>query len=183
MRAACLIEEVQRLLDRQSGLYSVYSDAIHKYKSSKDATAFANARKKLDGDYRSITNQITQVQISLTKEQPEAAEKVRADNAAVICYQNCVGPNLDYCTFQYCTMRTLLLKTQPIVTFFIAVNQCSGPLMKQRHLAQRGQKATYKHCDWWISIHFASFCIFCGQSVVVIIMIDGSKTCKFLVLF
>lgn len=76
MRAACLIEEVQRLLDRQSRLYSVYSDAIHKYKSSKDATAFANARKKLDGDYRSISNQITQVQISLNKEQPEAAEKV-----------------------------------------------------------------------------------------------------------
>ena len=83
MRAACLIEEVQRLLDRQSGLYSVYSDAIHKYKSSKDATAFANARKKLDGDYRSITNQITQVQISLTKEQPEAAEKVRAELSLV----------------------------------------------------------------------------------------------------
>ena len=77
MRAACLIEEVQRLLDRQSGLYSVYADTIHKYKSSKDATAFANARKKLDGDYRSISNQITQVQISLNKEQPEAAEKVR----------------------------------------------------------------------------------------------------------
>lgn len=76
MRAACLIEEVQRLLDRQSGLYSVYSDAIHKYKSSKDATAFANARKKLDGDYRSIGNQITQVQLSLTKEQPDAAEKL-----------------------------------------------------------------------------------------------------------
>ena len=82
MRAACLIEEVQRLLDRQSGLYSVYSDTIHKYKSSKDATAFANARKKLDGDYRSISNQITQVQISLTKEQPEAAEKVRT----MFCY-------------------------------------------------------------------------------------------------
>lgn len=76
MRAACLIEEVQRLLDRQSGLYSVYSDAIHKYKSSKDITAFANARKKLDGDYRSISNQIVQVQASLNKEQPESAEKV-----------------------------------------------------------------------------------------------------------
>ena len=78
MRAACLIEEVQRLLDRQSGLYSVYADAIQKYKQSKDATAFANARKKLDGDYRAISNQISQVQASLSKEQPEAAEKVRA---------------------------------------------------------------------------------------------------------
>ena len=78
MRAACLIEEVQRLLDRQSGLYSVYADAIQKYKQNKDATAFANARKKLDGDYRAISNQISQVQASLSKEQPEAAEKVRA---------------------------------------------------------------------------------------------------------
>lgn len=77
MRAACLIDEVQRLVDRQSGLYSVYSDTIQKFKSSKDATAFANARKKLDGDYRSISNQITQVQNSLNKEQPEVAEKVR----------------------------------------------------------------------------------------------------------
>lgn len=76
MRAACLIEEVQRLLDRQSGLYSVYADAIQKYKQSKDATAFANARKKLDGDYRAISNQISQVQASLSKEQPEAAEKL-----------------------------------------------------------------------------------------------------------
>ncbi|KAJ7382176.1 hypothetical protein OS493_036609 [Desmophyllum pertusum] len=37
---------------------------------------FANARKKLDGDYRSISNQISQVQSSLNKEQPEAAEKL-----------------------------------------------------------------------------------------------------------
>lgn len=80
MRAACLIEEAQRLLDRQSGLYSVYSDAIHKFKSSKDSSAFANARKKLDGDYRSISNQISQVMTSLSKEQPGISEKVRGNN-------------------------------------------------------------------------------------------------------
>ena len=79
MRAACLTEEALRLLDRQSGLYSVYSDAIHKFKSSKDASAFANARKKLDGDYRSISNQISQVMTSLCKEQPGISEKVRAN--------------------------------------------------------------------------------------------------------
>lgn len=76
MRAACLTEEAQRLLDRQSGLYSVYSDAIDKFKSSKDASAFANVRKKLDGDYRSISNQISQVMTSLCKEQPGVSEKV-----------------------------------------------------------------------------------------------------------
>ena len=79
MRAACLTEEALRLLDRQSGLYSVYSDAIHKFKSSKDASAFANARKKLDGDYRSISNQISQVMTSLCKEQPGISEKVRTN--------------------------------------------------------------------------------------------------------
>ena len=79
MRAACLTEEAQRLLDRQSGLYSVYSDAILKFKSSKDASAFANARKKLDGDYRSISNQISQVMTSLCKEQPGVSEKVRVN--------------------------------------------------------------------------------------------------------
>ena len=34
--------------------------------------------------------------------------------------------------------------------------------------------------DWWILIHFVSFFIFCGQSVVAVIMIDGSKTRKLL---
>lgn len=77
MRAAGLIEDVLRLLDRRSGLYSVYSDAISKFKSGKDATAFANARKKLDGDYRSISNQVTQIQGTLSKERPEAGEKVK----------------------------------------------------------------------------------------------------------
>jgi len=76
MRAAGLVEEVLRLLDRRSGLYNVYMDAISKYKSSKDATAFANARKKLDADYRSIGNQITQLQNALSKEQSEAVEKI-----------------------------------------------------------------------------------------------------------
>jgi len=76
MRAAGLIEEVLRLLDRRNGLYNVYMDAVSKYKSSKDATTFANARKKLDADYRSIGNQITQLQNALSKEQSEAGEKI-----------------------------------------------------------------------------------------------------------
>ena len=76
MRAAGLVEEVLRLLDRRSGLYNVYMDAISKYKSSKDATSFANARKKLDADYRSIGNQISQLQSALAKEHSEAVEKV-----------------------------------------------------------------------------------------------------------
>ena len=76
MRAAGLVEEVLRLLDRRNGLYNFYADAINKFKSSKDTAGFATARKKLDGDYRSISNHITQNQNALNKEQPEAADKV-----------------------------------------------------------------------------------------------------------
>merc|ERR1739844_206472 len=76
MRAAGLIEEVQRLLDRRSGLYNFYSDALNKFKSSKDSASFATARKKLDGDYRSISNHITQNQNALNKEHSEAADKI-----------------------------------------------------------------------------------------------------------
>ena len=50
--------------------------------------------------------------------------------------------------------------------------------MKQKRLAQRGQKVMFVRCDWWISIHFVGFCIFCGQQVVTVIMIDSSKTRK-----
>ena len=81
MRAAGLIEEVQRLLDRRSGLYNFYSDAINKFKSSKDSSSFATARKKLDSDYRSISSHITQNQSALSKEQPEAADKVEVECA------------------------------------------------------------------------------------------------------
>ena len=35
---------------------------------------------------------------------------------------------------------------------------------------------------WQISIHLVGFCIFCGQLVVAVIMIDGNKTCKLLVI-
>lgn len=83
MRAAGLVEEVLRLLDRRNGLYSVYMDAVSKFKSSKDATSFANARKKLDSDYRSIGSQLSQLQSALAKEHSEAVEKVNSCHSNV----------------------------------------------------------------------------------------------------
>ena len=41
-----------------------------------------------------------------------------------------------------------------------------------------GQKVMFVRCDRLISIHFVGFCIFRGQVVVFIIMIDGSKIHK-----
>ena len=84
-------------------------------------------------------------------------------------------------TMPFKNMRTLKFKImiQPTVMLFTPVNHCSGPLRKQKRLAQRGQNVMFVRCDWRISIHFAvGFCIFCGQSVVAVIMIDGSETRK-----
>ena len=54
----------------------------------------------------------------------------------------------------------------------------AGPQRQEKRLAQRGQKILFVvRCDW-ISIHFGWFLYFCGQSVVAVIMIDGSKTLK-----
>ena len=78
-------------------------------------------------------------------------------------------------------MQTLKFKIQPAVTPFIDVNHCTRPLRKQKHLAQQGQKVMSVHCFWQISIHFVGFCIFCGQPVVAVIMIDSSKKCTSLV--
>ena len=81
-------------------------------------------------------------------------------------------------------MRTLKFIIQPIVMLFAAVNHCSGPLRKQKGLAQWGQNITFVCCNWWISIHFVIFCIFVvSQLSQTVIMIDNSKTRKSLARF
>ena len=78
-------------------------------------------------------------------------------------------------------MRALKFKIQPTVTLLTAVNHCSGHLRKQKRLAQPDPKVIFMHCDWRISIHLVGFCIFGGQPVVAVFMIDSSKTRKSLV--
>ena len=72
-------------------------------------------------------------------------------------------------------MRTLKFKIQPTVTIFTAVNHCSGPLRKQKRLAQQGS------CSCTVIGGFQStlsVCIFCGRLLVAIIKIDSSKSHK-----
>jgi len=71
-----LIDEVQSIQDRRSALYQSYDDAINKFKSSKDLTAFQASRKKIDGDYKQLTQQIQNVQAQLKTEGSDASEKV-----------------------------------------------------------------------------------------------------------
>lgn len=76
MRVSSLIDEVQSAHDRRSALYQSYDDAINKFKSSKDVTAFSASRKKIDADYKQLTQQIQNLQTQLKAEGSEAAEKV-----------------------------------------------------------------------------------------------------------
>lgn len=77
MRVASLVEEVQSAHDRRSALYQSYDDAINKYKSTKDTNTFAATRKKVDTDYKSLTQQIGDLQTKLKNEGSDLAEKVK----------------------------------------------------------------------------------------------------------
>lgn len=76
MRVASILEEVQSLQDKRSALYQSFDDAVNKFKSTKDATNFTNSRKKIDGDYKLLTQQIQGLQSQLKNEGADAAEKV-----------------------------------------------------------------------------------------------------------
>ena len=78
MRVAGFIDEVQNAHDRRSALYQSYDDAINKFKSSKDAAAFSAGRKKIDADYKQLTQQIQNIQAQLKTEGAEASEKVQS---------------------------------------------------------------------------------------------------------
>lgn len=77
LRAAGLLEELLGLLERRRRFYDSYSDAVNKYKSSKNSAAFVNARKKIDGEYRAISVKIAERQVALAKDQAESIDKVK----------------------------------------------------------------------------------------------------------
>ncbi|XP_033746394.1 dolichyl-diphosphooligosaccharide--protein glycosyltransferase subunit 1-like [Pecten maximus] len=76
MRVASLVEDVQSAQDKRSALYQSYDDAINKFKSTKEAPNFATSRKKIDGDYRQLTQQIQGLQGQLKTEGSDLADKV-----------------------------------------------------------------------------------------------------------
>merc|ERR1719228_1940316 len=76
MRVSSLIDDVQNIHVCRSALYQTYDDAINKFKSSKDLTAFQSSRKKIDVDYKQLSQQIQNLQAQLKTEGSESAEKV-----------------------------------------------------------------------------------------------------------
>lgn len=77
MRLTALIEEVQSTQDKRSALYQSFDDAINKFKANKDVNAFTQGRKKIDADYKQLTQRIHALQIQLKAEGADLAEKVR----------------------------------------------------------------------------------------------------------
>ncbi|XP_013378880.1 dolichyl-diphosphooligosaccharide--protein glycosyltransferase subunit 1 [Lingula anatina] len=76
MRVAGLVEEVQNVHDKRSALYQSYDDAVDKYKANKDTAAFTAQRKKIDADYKALTEQFKALQAKLKQEGTDVAEKV-----------------------------------------------------------------------------------------------------------
>ena len=84
MKAAGLLEELSLLLKKRSNISSLYDSECDKFKSSRDAPAFNNALKKLNGDYNAATTKVLAHQEALVKEDPEIADKVCLNRH---CYQ------------------------------------------------------------------------------------------------
>lgn len=76
LRIAGLVENVQTIQDCRSALYQSYEDAINKFKASKDLTLFTANRKKIDGDYKQMTQQISGLASKLKAENSDSSDKV-----------------------------------------------------------------------------------------------------------
>lgn len=76
MRVASFVEDVQSTQDKRSALYQSFDDAIDKFKGGKDQQAFVSSRKKIDADYKQLTQHMQHLQAQLKTEGSELAEKV-----------------------------------------------------------------------------------------------------------
>ncbi|GAB1598881.1 dolichyl-diphosphooligosaccharide--protein glycosyltransferase subunit 1-like [Argonauta hians] len=96
MRIASLIEEVQSTHDKRSALYQTYDDATNKFKSNKEVSVFQASRKKIDSDYKQLTQQINTLQASLKAEGAEAADKVLELQKLDSQYKELINQSINY---------------------------------------------------------------------------------------
>ncbi|XP_014781334.1 dolichyl-diphosphooligosaccharide--protein glycosyltransferase subunit 1 [Octopus bimaculoides] len=96
MRIASLIEEVQSSHDKRSALYQTYDDATNKFKSNKEASVFQTSRKKIDSDYKQLTQRIHTLQATLKEEGAEAAEKVAELQKLDSQYKELINQAINY---------------------------------------------------------------------------------------
>ncbi|KAM7537732.1 hypothetical protein Aperf_G00000076103 [Anoplocephala perfoliata] len=75
-RAQASVDEILSLQSKRSAIYQAYEDAVSSYKSSKDPDRFKSDLRKVEADYKSISQKITAMQSKLREFYAEGAEKV-----------------------------------------------------------------------------------------------------------
>lgn len=91
MRVASFIEDVQSTQDKRSALYQSYDDAVDKLKGGKDQQAFVASRRKIDADYKQLTQHLQHLQGQLKTEGSDIAEKVAELNRLDQQYKEQIG--------------------------------------------------------------------------------------------
>lgn len=76
-RAQASVDEIISLQSKRSAIYQAFEDAVSSYKSSKDADRFKSDLRKVEVDYKSISQKISTMQSKLREFYAEGAEKVR----------------------------------------------------------------------------------------------------------
>jgi len=76
LKVSGLVEQALSAHTERTGVYEVWTDAIEKYKGSRDSAALATARKRIDNDLKNYAQTLTDLQTALKADSPEGAEKL-----------------------------------------------------------------------------------------------------------
>ncbi|MBN3301674.1 dolichyl-diphosphooligosaccharide--protein glycosyltransferase subunit 1 [Amia ocellicauda] len=76
MKVASLTEQVLTLVNRRLGVYRHCDEAVGRYKQARDSGTLNAARKALEAEHRTLTNDIASLQARLKAEGSDLADKV-----------------------------------------------------------------------------------------------------------
>ncbi len=76
MKVAGVCERILQHQDRRAAACAAHDDALARFKSSRDAAAFAAATKKAAADHKTETQAVSDLATGLKALSPEVAEKV-----------------------------------------------------------------------------------------------------------
>lgn len=75
-RAQASVDEILSLQNKRSAIYQTFEDVVSNYKSSKDSDRFKADYRKVEADYKAISQKITSMQSKLHEFWTEGADKV-----------------------------------------------------------------------------------------------------------
>ncbi|VDM26024.1 unnamed protein product [Hydatigera taeniaeformis] len=75
-RVQASVDEILSLQNKRSAIYQAFEDAVSNYKSSKDSDRFKSDYRKVEADYKAISQKIAGMQSKLREFWTEGADKV-----------------------------------------------------------------------------------------------------------